>query len=79
MLPWARAYKLAQERPNTLIFSLVRNPEREDQFICIEKFDSSLTWMYKNNERLNASGFADIADSLIGAEWSDVSAKHINE
>lgn len=31
-LPWARAYKKAQEEPNVLIYSIGRNPERESLF-----------------------------------------------
>ena len=37
VLPWARAYQIASEVPNTVIFSLVRTPEREDKFIWIGK------------------------------------------
>ena len=36
VLPWSRAYKMAQSRPNVLIFSLVRTPQREDAFIWIK-------------------------------------------
>lgn len=32
MLPWARAYKTAQDQPNTLIFSVAKFPEREPKF-----------------------------------------------
>lgn len=31
--PWARAYKIAKEEPNTLIFSIRRTPKRETSFI----------------------------------------------
>ena len=37
VMPWARSYQLALSRPNTIIFSLVRTPEREDKFIWIGK------------------------------------------
>ena len=37
VMPWARAYKVALNRPNTIIFSIVRTPEREDKFIWIGK------------------------------------------
>ena len=30
--PWARAYRLAQDRPNTFIFSIARSKEREGLF-----------------------------------------------
>ena len=32
VLPWARAYNEAERLPNTLIYSIVRTPERESKF-----------------------------------------------
>lgn len=32
VLPWKRAYQTALRRPNVLIYSIGRNPEREDKF-----------------------------------------------
>jgi polar amino acid transport system substrate-binding protein len=32
VLPWARAYRNAQERPNTVLFSTIRTPQREENF-----------------------------------------------
>lgn len=32
LLPWTRGYRLAQQEPNTAIFSTVRTPEREAKF-----------------------------------------------
>lgn len=31
-MPWARAYRIAQTQPNTLILSMIRTPEREQYF-----------------------------------------------
>ncbi len=39
--PWARAMALAQSRPNTLLFSLARTPERENKFIWIGKLSQT--------------------------------------
>ncbi|WP_425325562.1 hypothetical protein [Planctobacterium marinum] len=44
--PWARAYKMAQERKNTFIFSIVRTPEREDKFIWIKKLGTNAFGFY---------------------------------
>lgn len=33
--PWARAYSTALARPNTLIYSIVRTPQRESKFIWL--------------------------------------------
>ena len=32
VLPWARAYKIAQNKPNVLIYSIARTPARENMF-----------------------------------------------
>ena len=32
MMPWTKAYNIAQSRPNTLIFSIRRNDDREELF-----------------------------------------------
>jgi len=31
-MPWARAYRIAETTPNTIILSIVRTPEREEKF-----------------------------------------------
>ena len=35
VLPWARAYRIATTRPNTLIYSIARTRSRENQFIWL--------------------------------------------
>ena len=35
--PWSRAYNIAENRPNTVIFSMVRTKEREDKFTWLIK------------------------------------------
>ena len=35
VLPWARAYAIATSQANTLIFSIARTPQREEQFYWI--------------------------------------------
>lgn len=37
VMPWTNAYQIALNRPNTVIFSLIRTPERESKFIWISK------------------------------------------
>lgn len=32
LIPWSRAYQMAQDTPNTIIFSMTRTLEREDKF-----------------------------------------------
>ncbi|MFC3033876.1 substrate-binding periplasmic protein [Pseudoalteromonas fenneropenaei] len=35
VLPWYRSQQIVEQTPNTLIYSLVRTPERESQFIWL--------------------------------------------
>lgn len=35
VVPWARGYKLLQTTPNTMLFTLIRNPEREKIFTML--------------------------------------------
>lgn len=35
VLPWARAYALVQQTPDTVLFSTVRSPERDAQFLWV--------------------------------------------
>ena len=44
--PWARAYKMALERKNTFIFSIVRTPEREDKFIWVRALGNDAFGFY---------------------------------
>lgn len=45
--PWARAMALAQSRPNTLLFSLARTPERENKFIWIGKLSQTQQFLWR--------------------------------
>ncbi|MDO6486120.1 transporter substrate-binding domain-containing protein [Colwellia sp. 6_MG-2023] len=36
-MPWARAFSIAESNPNTIILSMIRTPEREDNFYWIIK------------------------------------------
>ena len=35
VMPWARAYSTALDEKNVIIFSMVRNPDREDKFVWL--------------------------------------------
>lgn len=45
--PWARAMALAENRPNTLLFSLARTPERENRFIWIGKLSQTQQFLWR--------------------------------
>ncbi|WP_172449224.1 substrate-binding periplasmic protein [Bowmanella denitrificans] len=56
--PWARAYQVAQDQPNILIFSMVRSTQREPLFIWVSKFRDIQYHFYS----LNARKLDDIQD-----------------
>ena len=49
--PWARAYRMAQQLPNVLIFSLARTPEREKQFQWIAPLARRQVYLYQLSKR----------------------------
>lgn len=62
-MPLKRALSEAVREPNTLVLSVARTPERENQFIWIEEVAPYNIWVYKRKEQ-KLPGLA--ADSLIG-------------
>lgn len=50
---WARAYKIAQERENVLIFSIVRYPSREQEFKWVGRIYSLSNYLWKLKSRDN--------------------------
>lgn len=45
--PWARAYEMAQQQSNVLIFTLTRTPEREKLFHWIAPLTKRKVYLYK--------------------------------
>ncbi|KAA3625383.1 MAG: hypothetical protein DWQ08_09415 [Proteobacteria bacterium] len=51
VLPWARALRLARTDPGTLLFSVVRTPEREDQFHWVGVVCEVKSYLFRLSER----------------------------
>lgn len=45
--PWARAMAMTQNRPNTLLFSLARTPEREARFVWLGKLSQTQQFLWR--------------------------------
>lgn len=73
VLPWTRAFQLASTRPNTIIFSLVRTPEREKNFIWIKQIGEVTTEMIslKDSDIAVASKLPDLKGLAIGVKRQD--------
>lgn len=62
LLPWARAYQMAQYDPNTVIFSMIRLPEREALFHWVGPIGPRVTWVYRLAKR----------DDVVGHQLADL-------
>jgi len=73
-LPWARAYLTAQNRPNTLIFSIGRIPEREDLFEWVGPIAPYRTSLYRLAQRtdITVASLDEAKQHLIGVSVEDV-------
>ncbi|MDX7833812.1 hypothetical protein SJS03_21745, partial [Aeromonas dhakensis] len=61
LLPWARAYQMAQYDPNTVIFSMIRLPEREALFHWVGPIGPRVTRVYRRAKR----------DDVVGQQQAD--------
>ncbi|WLQ12335.1 transporter substrate-binding domain-containing protein [Hahella aquimaris] len=74
VFPWARAYKLAQTEPNTLIYSIARSPEREPLFKWVGEIAPFRVNLYKLKSRtdINISSLEDAKRYIVGGEYQDI-------
>ncbi len=81
VMPWARAHQIALRRPNTIIFSLVRTPKREDKFIWIGKVAQVRTELItlKSSELQPVEILSDLKNTRIGVKRQDAVATFLNE
>ncbi len=50
IMPWARAYEMAKQKPNTLIYSIARTQSREEQFHWIGVVSRYEYYLYTTKE-----------------------------
>lgn len=67
MVPWARAYAQTRSTPNTLIYSMVRNPEREQDFLWISPIATETMWLYGRPDSPPIKALADLKTMRTGA------------
>ncbi|GHE96124.1 substrate-binding periplasmic protein [Thalassotalea profundi] len=56
-MPWTRAYKIALEKPNTLIMSMIRTPERENKFHWITKVSNTFYAFISLKDDVNRTNY----------------------
>lgn len=67
MVPWARAYRSAINKPNTLVYTTARKPAREHEFLWIGPILPRTTWVYgRQGQEKAIHEFADLATRRVG-------------
>jgi len=51
VMPWARAYRMAEKEPNVMLFSMTRTENREDKFKWVGPIAPRTVWLWKLKER----------------------------
>jgi len=73
IMPWARAYKMALEDKNVLIFSLARTKEREALFKWIGQVNEAENYVYARADRgLTISSLEDARQYVTGTVVGDI-------
>lgn len=67
IVPWARAYRTAQNVPNTLVYSTARKPSREKEFLWVGPILPRTTWVFGNTTTdMQPKSLQDLAKLRIG-------------
>lgn len=79
LYPWARAYDLAQQQPNVLIYLIARTPERESSFKWAAKVVDYEAYLYKLKARedVQVQQLEDAKRYLIGVVRDDMRQQYL--
>lgn len=77
--PWARAYTIALNAPNTALFSIARTPEREDLFHWVGEIIGFNVLLYRHKDRddIQVNDLADLKKYRVGALSKDVKGQYL--
>ncbi len=78
LMPWADAYQIAQGRNNTVLFSTIRLPEREKQFLWVGPIGTSQKVIFAKKDRaINISRSEDLKKYRIGYVKGDAAQSQL--
>ncbi len=79
VLSWVRAYLKALKRPNVLIFSIIRTPDRETLFHWVGKISTTQSYFFKlaAREDIQINRLDDARPYLIGTWREDVREQYL--
>lgn len=81
VMPWARAYKTAHSIPGTLIFSLLRTEERENEFAWVAPLCPMRISFYTNSHRpdVQADDLNSALKYVVGVENGQANYRYLRE
>lgn len=82
VLPWARAYEMAQQQDNVLIFSMTRTDARENMFKWISPLAASEVYFYVLEDRVNEiqiNSLEDAKEYVVSAMQDDFTQEELLE
>ena len=79
--PWARAYQMAQDAPNVLIYSIGRNEKRETLFKWVDVIAPYDVYLYrlKSRPEVKVNTMEGVKHFKIGAVRDDVRAQYLEK
>lgn len=77
--PWARAYALVEQTPNTVLFSVVRRPEREREFLWLSPILSESVWAFGRSDSPQIHSIAELKTKRIGVVNGSSAAKFLRD
>lgn len=81
LYPWARAYHMAQNQPNVLIYSIGRNEQREALFQWVDIIAPYNVYMYrlKSRPHVQVQKVEQLSRYRVGAVRDDVRAQYLEK
>ncbi|UZP66098.1 transporter substrate-binding domain-containing protein [Desulfovibrio mangrovi] len=77
ILPWSRAYSMAQQHPDVALFSTVRSPERENKFRWVGPiYSDTLVMMKRRGSNARASNLEEAKKFTVGV-MQDYAAEEV--
>lgn len=79
IVPWARAYAQATTMPNTVLFSIVRRPDREREFVWLSPIMTEPVWAFGRSDSPSVSALSQLKTKRIGVVNGGSAAKFLRD
>jgi len=79
--PWARSFQIARHQPNTLIYSIIKSPERIPYFhwFC-PIYQSSAVFAFKLSDNpIDISSIASLKQAIVGTTRHGINHEHLQK